>query len=73
MTPGGAEFSYDFRVLSVVENQPFSLAWLTISKPIQAWWFDQWLATVVSMVEKREIGRSVYTAEIFNKEWLFSR
>jgi len=32
--PGGGESSYDFRVQSVVENQPFSLVGLTIIKPV---------------------------------------
>ncbi|MFC1893636.1 hypothetical protein ACFLYR_06375 [Chloroflexota bacterium] len=46
------EISYDSGVLSVVENQPFSLGWLTIIKPIQARWFNQWSATLASMVGK---------------------
>jgi hypothetical protein len=48
----GTEFSYDFKVLSVVENQPFSLNWLTNIRPIQASWLDQWLATLASLVGK---------------------
>jgi len=64
------EFSYGFRVLSVVENQPFSLVGLTIIKPIQAHWLPNGPATLVSMVKKREIGQPVYTVEKFKKEVL---
>ncbi len=49
-------FSYDLRVLRVVENQPFSLDWLTSIKPIQARWFDQWVATLALMVGKWSRG-----------------
>jgi len=57
----------------VVENQPFSLVGLTIIKPIQAHWLPNGPATLVSMVEKREIGQPMYTVEKFKKEWLFLR
>jgi hypothetical protein len=35
---GGRGISYDFKVLRVVENQPFSFDGLTSMQPIQAPW-----------------------------------
>ena len=48
----GMEYSYDFRVSSVVKNQPFSFGWLATIRPIQASWLDQRLATLASVVGK---------------------
>ena len=33
VTPGGSGFSYDFRALRVVENQPVSLEWAVRIEP----------------------------------------
>ena len=48
------DFSYELRDIRVVENQPFSLGWSTNIKPIQAWWFDQWLAILGLMVGRKD-------------------
>ncbi|MFC1941399.1 hypothetical protein ACFLWL_03245 [Chloroflexota bacterium] len=56
MTTGVGGFSYDLGVFPVVENQPVSLEWATIVKPIQAWWFSQWLATLALIVGKWLFG-----------------
>ncbi len=61
------EFSYDFRVLCVVENQPFSLVGLTIIKPVQASRLDKRPAILVSMVERSENGRPIHTVGLGTK------
>ena len=48
---GGGEISYDFRVLRVGENQPFSFDWLTSMQPIQAHWSASGKTTLASTVE----------------------
>ena len=54
--PGNGRVSYDLRVFRVVENQPFSLGGSTNILPVQAWWFDQRVATLALLVEKSTTG-----------------
>ena len=54
VTPVEMEFSYDSGVLRVVVKRPFSLGWSASIKPIQAWQFDQGLATLASMVATKD-------------------
>ena len=51
---GGAGFSYEFRVLSVVETRQFSFGGLTSFQPVQACWLTQWPASLASMGKKEE-------------------
>ena len=48
---GGGEISYDFRVLRVGENQPFSFDWLTSMQPVQARWSTSGRTTLATTVE----------------------
>ena len=50
VTVGGG-ISYDFKVLRVGENQPFSFDWLTSMQPIQAPWSTSGKTTLASTVE----------------------
>jgi len=52
----------------VVENQPDNLEWATIVKPIQAWWFSQWLATLALIVWKWSGGWPIQT--FFSNQFL---
>ena len=53
------EFSYDFEVLSVGENHPFSFNGLTTGRPSQAQWPAQWLTILASVGGKKQPGRPV--------------
>jgi len=55
----GVEFSYDFEVLSVGENHPFSFNGLTTGRPSQAQWSAQWLTILASVGGKKQPGRPV--------------
>ena len=48
---GGRGISYDFKVLRVVENQPFSFDGLTSMQPIQAPWSASGRTALASTVE----------------------
>jgi hypothetical protein len=48
---GGRGISYDFKVLRVVENQPFSFDGLTSMQPIQAPWSASRRTTLATTVE----------------------
>ena len=48
---GGRGISYDFKVLKVVENQPFSFDGLTSMQPIQAPWSASGETILASTVE----------------------
>lgn len=61
MTPVEVEFSYDIRVLRVVENQPFSLEWATSIEPFQVYWFDQWSANLASIVGAKDKWMTTFT------------
>jgi len=51
---GGGGFSYDFKVLSVGENHPFSFSGLPTGRPSQAQWLAQRAATLASVVGSKE-------------------
>ncbi len=48
---GGGEISYDFKVLRVGDNQPFSFNGLTSMQPIQAPWSASGQTTLATTVE----------------------
>ncbi len=48
---GERGISYDFEVLRVVGNQPFSFDWLTSMQPIQAPWSASGRTTLATTVE----------------------